>query len=99
MTQQPLIPRPTGQPGRAGIWSWLKDAQGAIDGKAWNHHRDTKQHVGRCHCGQPLSPGEPYQVGPRDEYPATCPSRHDVVAHGPRPPRRRDTHPPRARSG
>jgi hypothetical protein len=85
MTQEPLIPRPAGQPGKAGIWSRLKDAQGAIDAKAWAHHRDTKQHVGRCKCGQPLHPGEPYKIGSRDAYPATCASRHDVVAHGPRP--------------
>ncbi|WP_045746406.1 hypothetical protein [Actinoplanes rectilineatus] len=88
MTQQPLIPRPPGQHGRAGIWSRLKDTQGAIDQAAWTHHRDTRQHVGLCHCGQPLHPGEPYKAGPRDEYPAMCASRHEVVAHGPRPSRK-----------
>ena len=83
--QEPLIPGPPRPAGQTGIWSWLKDTDGAIDAKAWTHHRDTKQHVGRCSCGQPLHPGEPYKVGPRDAYPAVCagPGRHEVVAYGP----------------
>ncbi|WP_328465501.1 hypothetical protein OHA21_43755 [Actinoplanes sp. NBC_00393] len=84
MTQQPLIPHQT-EPRRAWIWTRLKDAHGAVDDTAWTYHRDSKQHVGKCHCGQPLMPGVPYQVGPRNEYPATCSAGHELVAHGPRP--------------
>ncbi|WP_203824383.1 hypothetical protein [Actinoplanes palleronii] len=81
MSQEPLIVVPQ----KAGIWSRLKDAQGAIVAEAWTYHRGAHQHVGRCHCRAPLVPGEPYVVGVRDAYPAACSAGHELVAYGPRP--------------
>jgi hypothetical protein len=89
MTQLPLVDRPAGRP--SGIWSRLLDADRYVDAAAWRHHLDTRQHVGKCHCGQPLRPGEPYAVGARPAYPTTCiaPAAHEAVAYGPRLPAKR----------
>lgn len=93
MSQQPITGLPADH--RGGIWSRLLTADRAVDAAAWRYHLETGQHVGKCGhlttsgqvCGQPLKPGEPYKVGRRDFYPATCirpVDPHEVVAYGPR---------------
>lgn len=70
-------------------------ADDCIDDAAWQHARDTKQHVGTCPrqpCGQPLAPGERYRLGPVDWYPAACTGPgcdYNTAAHGPRPARKK----------
>lgn len=94
MSQQPITGLPADHHG--GIWSRLLDTNRCIDDAAWRYHQTTGQDVGKCGhltpdgraCGQPLKPGEPYKVGPRDAYPAVCirpVDPHESVAYGPRP--------------
>lgn len=94
MTQQPLI---DAYGHRGGLWSRVLDADRFVDGAAWRYHLDAGQHVGVCRhgppdCGQPLTAGEPYKVGSRDAYPAVCtaPDRHEAVAYGPRPAKKKE---------
>lgn len=90
MTQQPLI----GRPGhRRNLWARVLDGYDTVVDAAWRDAITASQYVGTCGhlgtsgltCGQPLRPGEPYEVGALTWYPAACAAGHESSAHGPRP--------------
>ncbi|BCJ45338.1 hypothetical protein GCM10010168_86070 [Actinoplanes ianthinogenes] len=64
----------------------------AVSGIEWDRHRREGLTVGACpKCRTSmLQPGEPYEIGRRVWYPATCRSKtcdYETTGAGPRPPK------------
>ncbi|MER7164515.1 hypothetical protein ABT336_00330 [Micromonospora sp. NPDC000207] len=78
--------------GRGGIWRKFRlDNTRAINAAPWLDALAQRHPVGTCRpCGGHLWPGQPYTVGGRQLYPATCSAcNREAVAPGPAPKRKR----------
>lgn len=74
----------------AGFWAAVRIGNTVeIDGDAWTAALKNGDLVGTCReCGDYLRPGQPYNIGPVNWYPATCARpgcSYEVAGHGPRP--------------
>jgi len=67
-------------------------AHDAVSGIAWDRALRGELTVGACpRCQSMLAPGQPYEVGRRVWYPATCRSKtcdYETTGAGPRPPKK-----------
>jgi hypothetical protein len=78
---------------RREIWRSLCTGYDTVSDILWRQAMTANQPVGTCGrlgatglaCGQPLRPGEPYEVGNLWWYPADCAAGHETAAHGARP--------------
>jgi hypothetical protein len=63
----------------------------AVNAAPWLDAVARREPVGTCRpCGGYLFPAQPYQVGRRHFYPATCAScQHETAAPGPKPSRKK----------